>query len=98
MKIPNSIRITHKKRYEVVWIDSFSDPKIVGETRFNPPQIVIKKDHGDEFMTFVHELLHAISNEYDLNLTENQVMGMELAIKRIAKLNKLKLESGKFPL
>lgn len=68
--------------YEIVWVDTFKDETIEGETRFNSSQIVLKmdKDNKEVVHTFFHELLHAASEEYDVGLTEKQVKKLEKSL------------------
>jgi hypothetical protein len=91
--IPNSVRIKHNINYEVVWCDSFPNPKQVGECRPAPiRQIVIKKGESptETYKTFIHETLHAINFECEgLTLTENQTGLLENELFRVMKLNKL---------
>jgi uncharacterized protein YpuA (DUF1002 family) len=68
-------------------VDSFVDESVLGETRFDPKQIVIKDGQApkDKVHTYIHELLHAISEEYEVNLTENQVRALERALYYVLK-------------
>lgn len=86
---PSHIRITPKKDYQIVYIDEFKDVEQLGECRFNPPQIIVKKGTPpkEEFGTICHEVAHAMSEEYDINLTENQVLRLEKAIVAVLRLN-----------
>ncbi len=92
--IPNKVRITSKVTYEVVWIDSFlNDPKQMGETRCSESlkQIVISKSQPESemFLTFLHEFIHAVALENNIELTEKHVIGLEKGIFRSLKLNKV---------
>lgn len=90
--IPARVRITQSVTYEVVFIDSFPDPKQVGECRPDSKQIVIKKGESptETYKTFLHEVLHAMSLERDgMNLTEKQVRLLEDEVFRVLKLNKI---------
>lgn len=89
--IPSTIRITRKVNYEILWVDNFPNPKQVGECRFDPKQIVLKKNEPpvETLKSFIHELFHAFSFEYPgMNLTEKQVIMLEEAVYRFLKLNK----------
>lgn len=90
-QIPSHVRLTPKRDYEVTYINNFKDPKQLGECRLEPPQIVIKADlpPKEKFSTFIHELIHAISFEEDINLTETQVLKLERGLLRVLRLNKL---------
>lgn len=77
--IPNFVQLGPKATYEVVWIDEFKDNRTLGETRFDPCQIVLKNNMTPKLtvVTFLHECLHAYSNEYELALTENLILSAE---------------------
>jgi len=80
--IPHRIRLKNKVFYEVLYVDDFKDGKTLGETRFNEKQIVLLKNLSPKIMvsTFFHELLHAISFEYNVDLTETQVLNFENSV------------------
>lgn len=84
------IRATKDRTYEVLYVDNFLDEKQVGRCDFNTSQITIKNNESptETFKTYIHEILHALSNEYEAGLTETQVQKMELAIFKFLKLNK----------
>lgn len=88
--IPSHIRLTAKRDYEVTYINNFKDPKQLGECRWEPPQIVIKTGQSDKenFSTVLHEIIHAVSFEEDINLTETQVLKLEKGLLRLLRLNK----------
>jgi hypothetical protein len=79
--IPTHIKIKQSE-YEIVWVEDFKDGKTLGETRFNTKQIVLKTNETDNetFHTYVHEVLHAVSDEYDIGLTEKQVRKLEKSL------------------
>ena len=95
-KIPSHIQVTKKARYEVVWTDGFLDPNVMGETRFDPNQIVIKNNLSpkETVTTYIHEVIHAISNEYDVGLTETQVRALEKSLYYVLKNDNM-LKEGK---
>lgn len=78
-KIPSKVQIARNKTYEIVWIDSFADQITLGETRFDKNQIVIKSNLPPKttIVTYLHEVIHAVSAEHDVELTENQVLALE---------------------
>jgi len=87
-KIPSVVQLSRRGKYEVVWTDTIkNDTDVLGETRFDPKQIVIKTNESpkETVHTYVHEILHAISAEYDVNLTEAQVRKLEKALYYIIK-------------
>jgi len=86
-RIPASVKV-NKSTYEVHWIDSFpKDKEQLGESRFNDNEreIVIKLGQNDKetVKTYWHELCHVASEEYGINLTENQVLKLENFLKDV---------------
>lgn len=94
-QIPHRVQLGAKIFYEVLWVESFPDPKVMGETRFNPTQIVIKKGMKpkETVITFFHELAHAYSSECDMNLTESQILKFEKKLYYLLKDNNI-LQNG----
>lgn len=88
-KYPIQYRITSKRSYEMLWAQDFKDGKTLGECLYDPPQIRVKSGENETqtFWTTFHEILHAMSNEYDINLTENQVLALEKSFKAFFRLN-----------
>lgn len=86
-KIPTHITI-NKRNYEILWCESFADPDVLGEKRVDPCQIVLKTGESDKetVMTFGHELIHAIADEYQAGITESQVQKLERAIPDLIKI------------
>lgn len=86
-KIPHRVQVSRKSFYEVCYVDSFVDENVLGETRFDVKQIAIKDEQPpkEKVHTYLHELLHAISDEYEVGLTETQVRALEKAIYYILK-------------
>jgi len=94
--LPASIRLTAKKKYEVLIIKEL-DNGLYGECRQDYDglnQIVLAskqfKNKKDVLITFIHELIHAISFEYlpdKQQLTESQVMKLERGVYNVLKLN-----------
>lgn len=85
-KIPHLVTFK-RKSYEVCWIDNFKDEHVMGETRFNPRQIVIKNGLSDRetCLTYLHEVMHAVSHECGAELTETQVRVLENMLTDILK-------------
>lgn len=81
-RIPHRIRVGGRTYFEIVWVDSFPNPQIVGETRFDPKQIALKtgQSQKEATLTYLHEILHAVSDHYDIGLTETQVQALEKAL------------------
>lgn len=78
-QIPYKVQIGNKLFYEVVWVDRFDDPIQVGEMDTKLKQIRLKIDqtNKEKVLTYLHEVLHAFSDEHDIGLTENQVSLLE---------------------
>jgi hypothetical protein len=105
--IPPRIRITAKVTYEVRWTESFRPAPetdeyytadYAGECDYHKKQItlLLGKPPRQTYMSFIHEVLHAICFEAAKNtplqkkpLTEGQVEALEQAFSRILKLNKI---------
>jgi hypothetical protein len=84
--IPNRVRTKSRAHYEVLWSDEFhfdekTGKKTYGTTRFDPNLITLNINQGDKetIHTYWHEMIHAISVDYDVNLTETQVENFEKA-------------------
>ncbi len=90
IKLPSQVKIKNKVVYEIVHIESFSDPNTLGECRFDAKQIVIKKGQtpSQEFKTLTHELLHAISEERGIQISHKAIYQLEHAIEYLLKANK----------
>lgn len=90
-KFPSHVRITSKVTYEVLFNDQFKDDTQVGEARLDDKQIIIKKDQSNTELlkTFIHEVVHTMSHEYEIGLTESQVQKLELSIYKYLRLNNL---------
>lgn len=88
--IPPHIKLTSKRTYEVLHTEEFKGGKTLGECRFEPPQIVLKTGQSskEEFSTTLHEILHAVAHEQDINLTEPQVLALERGLMKVLILNK----------
>jgi hypothetical protein len=86
-RIPHRIHLGKKHYAEVVWVDDFPDGKTLGETRFEPLQIAIKKKQSDKetVLTYLHEVIHCIDSIHSIGLTETQVLKLEKALTPILK-------------
>lgn len=87
-EIPPSIKVKGKK-IEILWSDNL-DPEgsaeyTHGEWRPNELQIILRnsKDEKEVFKTLIHELIHAVSDIYKLNLTHATINKYETVIYRI---------------
>lgn len=90
--IPSSIKIG-KNIYEILFIDGFpKDNEQLGESRFGDnKQIVINLNQPikEAVHTYFHEVLHIMSFEYNVNLTEKQVLSLERGLKDLLKKDNL---------
>lgn len=78
-RIPYKVQVGNKLFYEVVWVDRFDDPAQVGEMDNELKQIRIKIDQSnkEKVLTYLHEVIHAFSDEHNVRLTESQVSKLE---------------------
>lgn len=58
------------------------DPNLLGlcDPSHNTLSIKLKQDRMQTLLTFIHETLHAMENEYDFHLGEEKVLKLERAI------------------
>ena len=86
-KIPNKVQLSKRGEYEIVWVDSFKQDDVVGETRFDRKQIAIKKKMSPKntVITYLHEVAHGLSAEHDMQLTENQILALEKGLYYLLK-------------
>lgn len=89
--IPHFVQVSKKGIYEVLYTDDFLDGNTLGETRFNPKQIILKNGMSpkDTVTTFIHEIIHSFSNEYEANITESQVRALEKGSYYLLKFNNI---------
>lgn len=87
--IPKSVKVL-KRAYEILWTDDLVSGSNHGETRFDPAQIVLHNSPNSKEVTytFMHEFFHAVSYEYDIGLTESQVLKLEKALPDMIKIIK----------
>lgn len=81
--IPPKVKIKNNCYYEVVWVTEFpKDKRQLGETRYDTKQILINTNQSDKETvgTFFHESFHAFGHEYDIGLTEPQIIKLENAL------------------
>lgn len=85
-RIPSRVIIGNNS-YEILFIDEFNNPSTLGETRLEDKQIVLKNGQTSKELvkTYLHECLHAISEEYDVGLTEQQILKLEDSLTFILK-------------
>ncbi len=90
MKLPNRIKIKGKT-VEIVYQEGFVQGKHLGTYDPNTHVITIASElkNNKKLECFLHEALHAISEIYELKLTEKQVEGLDWPlVKLILDLNK----------
>lgn len=96
-QIPVSVQLTKKVKYDVTW--TRPDPSIdhMGRTHTDSKNIVVSLDLKPRMAvhTYLHEVLHAISEEYVVNLTEKQVLALEKALYFVLKPGNLFKEGKK---
>jgi len=82
VKLPHRVKIKSKVEYEIVSVEAFPDPKVVGECRFHTNQIAIKAGQSDKqtLMCLIHEILHSAEDAYDINISHDAVYKLEKAI------------------
>lgn len=89
-RIPVNIQIGPKVFYEILWAEEFKH-SLVGKTIPEYRQIILKTNETpkETVITYLHEVLHAVSDAYGVGLTENQILAMEAAFKFILKQNNI---------
>lgn len=80
--IPAQVQIAPNVIYQVTWQKEILDTKgnsLYGITDLDDKIITIKMGMSPKLTceTYFHECLHGFSHEFNLNLTETQVLGME---------------------
>jgi hypothetical protein len=97
-RIPAQVKIG-KSTYQILWVVEFpKDKEQLGESRFDElKQIIIKigQSNKESVHTYWHECLHAASEEYEIGLTENQVLKLEKFLPNILKNGNLWMKAGK---
>jgi hypothetical protein len=81
-KIPARLKIKNKVVYEIVWVESFADPDVLCECRFDSKQIALKQGQSErEIMkTLIHEILHCMEFEREIKIAHKSVYQLEDAI------------------
>lgn len=88
MRLRPKVRITSKVSYDV--LSSTCIEPDLGRCDPNTRQIIINPNQSDKEaeLTFLHEIIHAVSFEYEIELTESQVVLLEKGLSKLFKLNK----------
>lgn len=86
MKIPNRFKMK-KKQIEVTYQKDYVHGKHFGLWDPNSNVIIISDSVADSTkeLTFVHEMLHCLSELYDIGLTEKQVEALDGPLYRMIK-------------
>jgi hypothetical protein len=77
--IPSRTKIAPKVWYEVLSINEFPNKDLYGEARYPEKQLILKNGLGPKLKTetYLHEVFHALSEEHNIGLTEEQVINFE---------------------
>jgi hypothetical protein len=83
--IPSKVAIAPKVSYDITFQKEIVDTvgnHLCGFTDLNNKIITVRMGMSPKLTveTFVHEVFHAFSEEFELNLTEKQVLGLEKII------------------
>lgn len=89
--IPHRVQTGRNNFMEILYTQDFKDGQTLGEMRPDSNQIVIKNDQSPKntVTTYLHEILHSISEETGAKLTENQILALEKAFYYILKPNNI---------
>lgn len=87
-KLPFKIRYEAKKCYGVSLVSGFPEP-LDGTCNPNTKEIKLRGDMSERSTTaaLLHEVIHMISFERNLDLTEEQVLGLEIGLWKVLELN-----------
>lgn len=88
-RLPNKIRI-RKKTYSVTYQDEVDKGRSYGSVDFPTQKILIATKNIPESeieSTIIHEVIHAIANEYDLRLGEPTVLKLERGLFEVFRRN-----------
>lgn len=86
-RIPVNVQVSKNVKYDILWTKP--DPSLdhVGRTHLDSRHIVVSTELGPRMAvhTYIHEFLHAASEEYEVGLTEKQVLALEKALYFVLK-------------
>lgn len=85
-RIPSRVQVGNN-HYEILYTDGFNSENTLGETRLEDKQIILRRDLNSKELvkTYLHECLHAISEEFSVGLSEQQILNLEEAIIYVLK-------------
>lgn len=85
--IPLKVQVGPKSTYDVKWTRDDGTLDHVGITDHNIFNITLNLNLKPKaaIITYLHEVLHAISVAHEVNLTENQILKLERAIYYVLK-------------
>lgn len=78
-RIPKTFK-AGKNTFKVQWVEEFpKDKDQIGESDYNNKVISIIKDRSykQTVYTYIHEVIHIFSDEFELKISEKQVQGLE---------------------
>lgn len=77
-KLPKKIKVG-RHSYSVKYMEEIEEGKLLGVCYLDDKRIEVAMEKGqrEAESTILHEMLHAISEEYDLNLSEKRVIQLE---------------------
>lgn len=89
-EIPSRVQLGPKVFYDIVWQSEIKDTKgnkLHGLTDLTNKLIIIEMNQPARITveTYLHELTHAYSEEYNLGLTEPQVLDIEKGLPYLLK-------------
>jgi predicted GTPase len=88
-RIPHKVQVTAKVAYSILWAtkEIHRAEDCYGVTHLDTKQIILTQGQTpkEAVHTYLHEILHSFSEEYDIGLTESQVRKCERALYYILK-------------
>ena len=83
------LRLKHNRTWSFYLVKKVDDANNHGECDPNKKIMLVRASKSQTCTHFnaVHEILHALSDEYEINLTEKQVEKLEKAIRSLYRLN-----------
>lgn len=85
--IPNKVQVGRKVFYDVLWYKNQEDYVGLSVPDKKEIRLALIKDPKETTKTYLHELLHAVSDTHDIGLTEQQVSKLESSFYYLLKDN-----------